>query len=242
MHLEVRTTHVANMSTEQGPKKFSLPAVPITFLALVMLCAGLYWVLRPGTFKQPLPSGPVGVGILEPFRTPGGTLHTNGITKTEELRKDGDKTWRGTTSSGIRLDATYRYEIELRSDWNFYIDTTRKIVLVVAPSIKPQLPVAVDSKTVQEWTQSGWGHFDKWEQLQGLRQEISPFLESRARSKGYTDLARGDARKTVEEFVSDWLLKNKGQPADSGHVVKVYFADEQDIPFPDGKSLKDFLP
>ena len=230
------------MNADQAPRKFSLPAVPVTFLALVLLCGGLYWWLRPGPSTRPSPSGPVGIGRLEPFRTPGGTLHTNGITKTEELRQDGGKTWRGTTSSGIRLDATYRYEIDLRSDWNFYIDDSRKVVLVVAPPIKPQLPVAVDSKTVQEWNQSGWGRFDKWDQLQILRQEISPFLESRAKSKGYIDLARGDARKTVEEFVSDWLLKNKSQPANSEHLVKVYFADEPDIPFPDGKSLKDFLP
>ena len=30
--------------------------------------------------------------------------------------------------------------------------------------------------------------------------------------------------------------------ADSERFVKVYFSDEPDIPFPNGKSLKDFLP
>ena len=198
------------MNTQNTSGKFSLPVVPVSFLALVIVCALLFWWLRPhvsgGT--QPASNGPVGIGRLEPFRTPGGTLHTNGIVKTEELRKD-EGSWRGTTSSGIRLDATYRYEIELRSNWNFYIDDTRKTALIVAPLYKPQLPVAVDSKTVQEWTSSGWGRFDKWDQLQALRQEISPFLAAKARSKSYMDLARGDARKTVEEFASDWLLKSQ---------------------------------
>lgn len=229
--------------TQDAPRKFSLPVVPASFLVLIIVSALLFWWLRePGSGgEQPASSGHAGIGRLEPFRTPGGTLHTNGIVKTEELRKD-DGSWRGTTSSGIRLDATYRYDIELRSKWNFYVDDARKIALVVAPLYKPQLPVAVDSKTVQEWTSSGWGRFDKWDQLQALRQEISPFLARRASSRGYMDLARGDARKTVEEFASDWLLKTNRLPPRSAYLVKVYFSDEPDIPFPDNKTIKDFLP
>jgi hypothetical protein len=231
------------MNSQHPPRKLSLPAVPISFLALVLLGAGLYWWFRSATPGVPELKRPFGGGIMEPFRTLGGMLHTNGLTKTEDLRKDAGKTWRGTTSSGIRLDATYRYDIELRSrDWNIFIDDNRKLAFVLAPPPQPQLPVAVDSKSVQEWTQSGWGRFDKWEQLQALRQEISPELERRARSKSYIELARGDARKTVEEFVSDWLLKSKGWPAGSEQFVKVYFADEADVPFPAGKTLKDFLP
>ena len=230
------------MNTQDTHKKFSLPVVPVSFLALIIVCALLYWWFRPpGGGQPPPPNGPFGIGRLEPFRTPGGTLHTNGFTKTEELRKDVGGP-RGTTSSGLRFDATYRYDIELRSDWNFFIDDTRKIALIVAPPYKPQLPVAVDSKTIQEWTSSGWLRFDKWDQLQALRQEISPSLATLASSKGYMDLARGDARKTVEEFASDWLLKNNRLPPDSKYVVKAYFSDEPDIPLPEHKTLKDFLP
>ena len=116
------------------------------------------------------------------------------------------------------------------------------VAIIVAPPYKPQLPVAVDSKTVQEWTASGWGRFDKWEQLQALRTEISPTLATKAGSKAYMDLARGDARKTVEEFASDWLVKNNTLPPKSKYLMKVYFADEPDIPFPENKTLKDFLP
>jgi hypothetical protein len=222
--------------------RHSLPVVPVSFLVLVVVCAVLYAWLRPtgGGGSQTL-KGSVGIGRLEPFRTPGGTLHTNGFIKTEELRKD-DGSWLGTTSSGIRLDAVYRYDIELRAKWNLYIDDARRTALIVAPPYQPQLPVAVDSRTVQEWTSSGWGRFDKWDQLQSLRKEISPYLEAKARSKTYLDLARGDARRTVEEFASDWLLKTDRLPAKSSYVVKVYFADEPDIPFPENKTLKDFLP
>jgi hypothetical protein len=177
---------------------------------------------------------------LVPFRTPGGKLHTNGFTKTETLHKE-TGSWRGTTASSIRVSATYRYEIELRERWNLLIDDTRKVAFVVAPAFKTQLPVAVDSRTVEERTSSGWGRFDKWESLHALRKETSPYLGRKAVSPGYMEVARGQARLTVEEFVADWLLRNRGWPEHSERFVKVYFADEE-IPFPENKGLKDFLP
>ncbi len=212
--------------------------------ALLLLCALLYlwwhidhpadadrrgprWLHRPNW----CPSG-----------RPAARSRTNGFIKTETLNKE-TGSWLGTTSSSIRLNATYRYEIELRSkDWNILIDDGRHVAFVVAPALRPQVPVAVDSATVEEWTESGWGRFDKWEQLQALRREVSPGLEKLAGSAGYIEVARGQARITVEEFVADWLLKSRGWPKDSERFVKVYFADEADIPFPEKKGLKDFLP
>jgi hypothetical protein len=115
---------------------------------------------------------------LVPFRTAGGTLHTNGFTKTETLHRE-TGTWLGTTSSGIRLNATYRYDIELRSKgWNILIDDARHVAFVVAPPFRPQLPVAVASGSVEEWTQSGWGRFDKWHHLQALRGKRRPILNN----------------------------------------------------------------
>ena len=214
-----------------------------TFLILILLVAALVWwrqhiesdsIAHPGSFAPP--------SELIPFRTAGGTLHTNGFLKTETLHNE-TGSWLGTTSSTNRLNATYRYDIELRSnDWNISIDDGRKVAFVVAPSLRPQLPVAIESRRVAEWRQSGWGRFDKWEQLRALRQEISPHLEKLAESRGYVEVARGQARLTVEEFVADWLLKQRGWPRGSQRFVKVYFADEPDIPFPDNKTLKDFLP
>lgn len=231
------------MNTEIATKRISLPVVPISFFVLMLLSAGFYWWFHReagARGRDPGPSAPP--PELVPFRTAGGTLHTNGFLKTETLQKE-TGSWMGTTTSGIRLNATYRYDIELRSkDWNILIDDTRKVAFIIAPPFRPQLPVAVDSGSVMEWTQSGWGRFDKWDQLQALRKETSPFLEKQAESKGYLEVARGQARITVEEFVSDWLLKSRDWPKDSERFVKVYFADEPDIPFPANKTLKDFLP
>lgn len=183
----------------------------------------------------------MGSGTLVPIRTEGGSLRTGGLRKTEEFRKESDS-WRGTTTSGIRLDATYRYDIELRDDWRIHINRERGIVFVVAPPYEPALPVAVDSESLREWTESGWGRFDKWDHLQELRREISPMLEKKAKSEGYRELARGTAKTTVEEFVADWVAGNRDWPEDITPVVRVHFADEDDIPYPEGRSLGDFLP
>jgi len=215
---------------------------PVTFLILIVVATGLVWWLRPEDILTGRAGNMSPPPELVPFRTAGGTLHTNGFLKTETLTKQ-TVSWRGTTSTSIRLNATYRYDIELRSkDWNILIDDTRKVAFIVAPPFRPQLPVAVDSRTSYEWTESGWGRFDKWELLQTLRREISPTLERLATNPGYLEVARGQARTTVEEFVSDWLLKQRGWPTHSERFVKVYFADEPDIPFPANRSLKDFLP
>jgi len=69
-----------------------------------------------------------------------------------------------------------------------------------------------------------------------------PWLERLAASPGYREAARGEARVTVEEFVADWLLKERGWPRDAQRFVKVYFVDESEIPFPARRTLQDFLP
>lgn len=37
-------------------------------------------------------------------------------------------------------------------------------------------------------------------------------------------------------------LKQRGWPESSARFVRVHFADEPDIPFPDNRTLKDFVP
>jgi hypothetical protein len=223
-------------------KRFSLPVVPISFILLLVVGAGTYWFFNKGDGDAKLPRKPLNGDTMKVFRVPGGTLSAGGLTKTETLSKSDKSKWLGTTSSVMRVDATYRYEVELRSDWNFEFDEVRKVAFVVAPRLKPQLPVAIDTKTLQEETSSGWARFDKWDHLAELRRELSPFLEKKANSPDYIDLVRGEARRTVEEFVADWIIKEHGWSRKDRPVVKVYFEDEKDIPFPPGRSLSDYLP
>ena len=223
-------------------KRISLPVVPISFILLLLVGTGFYWFFTKGDGDGTFFKKPLNGDTLKVFRVPGGTLSTSGLTKTETLSKSDKSEWLGTTSSVMRVDATYRYEVELRSDWSFELDEVRKVAFVVAPRLKPQLPVAIDTKTLQEETSSGWARFDKWDHLAGLRKELSPFLEKKANSPDYIDLVRGEARRTVEEFVADWIIKEHGWTRKDGPVVKVYFEDEKDIPFPTGRSLSDYVP
>ena len=76
---------------------------------LILLCAALYWALHvarriespsAGSSSSPPPE-------LVPFRTAGGTLHTNGFLKTESITNQ-TNSWRGTTSASIRFNAILR--------------------------------------------------------------------------------------------------------------------------------------
>ena len=209
------------------------------FLTLTLLCTLAFLGKCAEPSKTPEPK--IIHGEIVPFRTPGGMLETHGFTRTETFRKD-TGSFLGTTSSEIRLNATYRYSIELRQKWNLYIDDSRHLAFVIAPAFHPQLPVAVDSSTVFTWSESGWGRFNKYEHLLGLQREISPRLETLAQSKEYIELGRKNARITVEEFVKGWILKQRNWPADCHPFVKVFFQDEQEIPLPEKTKMTDFLP
>ncbi len=222
-------------------RKTSFPTVPISFILLLVVGSGIVWWFMKGDGTSKLPAKPLNGDTLKIFRVPGGTLSTSGLTKTEQFSKTDENWWRGTTSAVIRFDATYRYDIKLRSSWNFIFDEERKVAFVLAPKLTAQLPVAIDSKTVQEETSSGWARFDKWDHLAQVRKEVSSSLEKKAESQDYITLVRGEARQTVEEFVSDWMIKEHGWSSKDRPVVKVYFEDEKDIPFPAGKSVSDFL-
>ena len=207
-------------------KLLALTLVSTTFL--------LWWRAEP--FKSTVIHGE-----MIPFRTAGGMLETHGFKRMESLHK-ATGSFLGTTSSEIRLNATFRYAIELRSKWNLYIDDTRHLAFIIAPAFHPQLPVAVDSSTVFEHTESGWGRFNKWEHLQSLQREVSNHLASLATSAEYIELGRKQARITVEEFVTDWILKHRAWSKNCQPFVKVFFADEEDIPLPEKTAMKDYLP
>jgi predicted metal-dependent HD superfamily phosphohydrolase len=60
----------------------------------------------------------------------------------------------GTTASESRVDATYRYLIATEKAWPLHI--AGKTGVVQAGMVKPTLPVAFDSRTVERRTASGW--------------------------------------------------------------------------------------
>jgi hypothetical protein len=163
------------------------------------------------------------------FRTEGGLLEVAGMTKYENLlREDSLKWWfvsLGTTVSQIRVEATYRYHVKLSGAWKVRIKDT--LCIVEAPQFEPTLPVAIDTAKTVHKTERGWARFNEDENLELLGKSISENLKDRSRRPEYLNLVREPARKTVEEFIATWLLREKLWEDSEWHMIKVIFPDEK---------------
>jgi len=73
----------------------------------------------------------------------------------------------------------------------------------------------------------GWGRFNARQQMDELEQSITPTLINYAHDENHLSLVREACRKTVAEFVRDWLLKEEQWRTDRFHTIKVVFEDEQ---------------
>lgn len=101
-----------------------------------------------------------------------------------------------------------------------------KIAVVRSPEIKPTLPVAFDTATVQKYTESGWARFDKNENLAELEKTITGKLQARALSPQYDQIVKDAARETVKVFVSTWLLGTRSWGREPEYRVVVLFPGE----------------
>jgi len=122
---------------------------------------------------------------------------------------------------------TYRYGVPL-VDPAWEIVTRGQTSVVVAPTLRPSVPVAIDTATLRERTASGWARFDKQLNLLELRRSLSAVLEDRAHDPVRMALAREASRRTVGEFVEHWLVTRGDWQPDLFTTVKVYFTDEVD--------------
>lgn len=160
---------------------------------------------------------------------PGGLLETATIRMGEDFYKSDAKTWwgiyLGNTVSHIQAAATYRYGVPL-ADTAWQVVTRGDATVVVAPELRPSLPVAIDTETWREKTENGWARFDKQTQLDELRRSMSADLEERALDARRIALAREASRRTIGEFVEAWLLTHEDRESGIFSSVKVYFADE----------------
>lgn len=163
---------------------------------------------------------------------PGGLLETATIRMGEDFYRSDARHWwgiyLGNTVSHIQVSAIYRYGVPL-DDAAWEVVTRGQTAVVVAPALRPSLPVAIDTGTWREKTESGWARFDKHEQLEALRRSLSADLEERAADGRRVALAREASRRTIGEFVEKWLLvKDPAWKAGAFTAVKVYFPDEMD--------------
>jgi hypothetical protein len=202
-------------------------------LALAGLVAGLLWFVwtRPGT-----PAGRDWTALWqsEPpvvTTTPGGLLETATVRMSEDFYRSDSRSWwglyLGTTVSQIQAAVVYRYGVPL-ADPGWKIVTRGPIAVVVAPPLRPSLPVAIDTATLQERTASGWARFDKDVQLEELRRSMSADLAGRAAEQTRVALVVEASRRTIAEFAEQWLVARAEWQRGAFTSVKVYFTDELD--------------
>lgn len=164
-------------------------------------------------------------------REKGGRLELATLTATETFSRTDNLTtawgWLdlGTTVSEIRVPATYRYYLRLQGDWR--LDVHSNICIVYPPSIHPTLPPAFNTLRMEKRSDRGWARFNADEQMAQLEKDITATLATYAGDKRHLDMVREDCRKTVAEFVRDWLLREQQWRDDRFNSIKVIFPDEQ---------------
>ncbi|HCE05832.1 MAG TPA: hypothetical protein DEQ62_05820 [Verrucomicrobiales bacterium] len=133
----------------------------------------------------------------------------------------------GTTVTEIKVPATFRYHIDLSAEWK--IEVRDQQCIVIAPMLLPTTPVAIHTDKIEKRSENGWARFNADEQMDGLMQSITPRLTSHASSDSHLNLVREHARKTVAEFVRQWLMKEDHWREDRFRTVTVIFAEEAEV-------------
>jgi hypothetical protein len=164
------------------------------------------------------------------MRTKGGLLEVSTIRATESFDTKFVHTLLlipiGHITPMIRVPAYYRYHIELAPEWK--VLRTNNVFTVVAPSVRPSLPVAVDLARMEKDVSGTWAllPFNGTDELTHLERSITENLAQKAASPIYIQLQRDAARKTVTEFVEKWLVTQTQWKSVSQPRIRVLFEDE----------------
>lgn len=176
------------------------------------------------------------VDRIEVLRTRGGLLQVSTIQAPESFQatKPHDLLGLdlGATTTRIRVPAVFHYHIELAPQWPLRVrpDGT---VIVVAPAVRPTLPVAIDTARLERQAEGRWSLFTGRSELDALQASITRTLAVKAASPSYIEFQREAARKTVAEFVDKWLLAQPRWKDLPARRVQVFFADEPIAALPD---------
>ncbi|MES1196667.1 MAG: hypothetical protein ABUL58_06970 [Steroidobacter sp.] len=162
------------------------------------------------------------------MRTNGGLLEVSTITSPERFESTIDHTILGvpvaTTVTTIRVPATYRYHIDLAPEWKILLRD--KTFVVVAPAVKPSLPVAINTAKLEAQSLGVWSLFTGHAEIEQLQRSITQALADKAGSTAYIQMQRESARATVKEFVAKWLITQEQWKSATSYPIKVFFSDE----------------
>ncbi len=222
----------------RGPGCFTLLA--LTFLALVIIGGVAVWKMVDAGFGMKwLAEHFQKQTLTESFRenvkriasTNGDVLELATLDTEETVTKYDTKTWfndavyLGTTVAEIRAMVVYRYHLKLSDDWKLTVENGRCVV--IAPSIRPSLPPAIRTETMEKKSEAGWLRFNAAENMAELEKGLTPMLERRAAVPGKIRHVREASRLSVAKFVQHWVLKEQKEHEQGGiHEIVVIFPDE----------------
>ncbi|OYW75403.1 MAG: hypothetical protein B7Z37_13350 [Verrucomicrobia bacterium 12-59-8] len=147
------------------------------------------------------------------------------VTKFDTKTLFNDAIYLGTSVAEIRAMVVYRYHLKLSDDWKLTVQNGRCVV--VAPAIRPSLPPAVRSETMEKKSESGWLRFNAAENMAALEKGLTSTLERRAAVPGKIKHVREASRLSVAKFVQHWLLKEQKAYEQGGiREIVVIFPDE----------------
>jgi hypothetical protein len=147
------------------------------------------------------------------------------VTKFDTKTLFNEVVYLGTTVSEIRAMVVYRFHLKLSDDWNLRVEEGRCVV--IAPGIRPSLPPAIRSETVEKKSEAGWLRFNASENLADLEKGMTSILEQRAATPGKIRHVREASRQSVAKFVQHWVLKEQKVHEEAGiREIVVIFPDE----------------
>lgn len=221
----------------RGPGCFALMAM--TFLAVVIIGCVVGWKLVDSGFgfkwlaehfqKQTI-SESFRENVKRILSTNGDVLELATMETEETVTRFDSKTvfdivYLGTTESEIRTMVVYRYHLKLSDDWQIEVKDGRCVV--IAPQIRPSLPPAIRTETMEKKSAAGWLRFNAAENLADLEKGLTGVLERRAAVPGKINYIREASRQSVAKFVQAWVLKEHPQSeTDAIREIVVIFPDE----------------
>lgn len=130
----------------------------------------------------------------------------------------------GTTISEIKLRVTYRYHIKLSEEWS--VTPQGETLLIIAPQIRPSLPPAIHTDTMEKRSDEGWLRFNAKENMQKLEASLTPTLENMSLTPAKLLLVKSSAKMSVEEFVKKWILTQESWKESHFKSIQIAFPDD----------------
>lgn len=167
-------------------------------------------------------------GEMVVMRTPGGLLEVSTISTDERFDSTSNHSVLsvplGRTVAQVKVPAVYRYHIPLAKDWSFNV--AGNSLIVVAPTVEPSLPVAIDTGKLESLSSGLWSPITGTDAVAALQKSISANLAEKSITPQFLLLQRESARKTVSEFVQKWVVDQPRWKGMKSPAIFVFFEDE----------------